>query len=521
MFAVRMTYGAKAEYKSAGREPTDYANSKLIVMWGWSPGDGTFGTGTYQYLKWAKKQGVRIVCVDPRRTRSSLRAGRRAHVHPPVHRRRRADRDGLRDRQRGPARPGLLRPPRAGLRRGAPAAGRAGRRVVSLVPAGPRRRRAKTPEWAAAITGMPGRHHSPARHRVRHHQARRAAVRLRARAHRLRRAVPPRRLRARRHHRQRGHSRRQLGREQRRHRARGDRRPADRRQSDRRARGLAAARRPAGARQGRRLSGRHQADLFGGGRPLQPGARTSTRWWRALDGVEFFVAQDHFLTPTARYADIVLPATTFWERNDVHTPWAGAGHYAIFMRQAIEPMYECRNDIDIFADLARRVGIAGYNDRTEAGVAARADARTRSTTSTPSSTGASPGSPAPEDAVAFARRDSRARAPQVHDAVGQDRGLLHGARRQARPLRARRDPAHPDVDPADRRRIRAIRCSSARPSRGRGPTPFTATSRGPGAGRPRRRLAPPGRRRRARHRRRADACACSTTAGATVAAGAR
>ena len=49
----------------------------------------------------------------------------------------------------------------------------------------------------------------------------------------------------------------------------------------------------------------------------------------------------------------MLPATTFWERNDVHTPWAGAGHYAIFMRQAIQPMYECRNDIDIFADLAR------------------------------------------------------------------------------------------------------------------------------------------------------------------------
>jgi anaerobic dimethyl sulfoxide reductase subunit A len=85
----------------------------------------------------------------------------------------------------------------------------------------------------------------------------------------------------------------------------------------------------------------------------------------SLNDVEFSVAQDHFLTPTARYADIVLPATTFWERNDVHTPWAGAGHYAIFMRQAIEPMYECRNDIDIFGDLASRLGIEGYNDKTE------------------------------------------------------------------------------------------------------------------------------------------------------------
>jgi anaerobic dimethyl sulfoxide reductase subunit A len=85
----------------------------------------------------------------------------------------------------------------------------------------------------------------------------------------------------------------------------------------------------------------------------------------ALDGVEFIVGQDNFLTPTVRYADIVLPATTFWERNDVHTPWAGALHYAIFMRQAIEPMYECRNDIDIFADLAKRVGVDGYSDKSE------------------------------------------------------------------------------------------------------------------------------------------------------------
>jgi len=58
VFAVRQTYGAKAEYKSAGREPIDYVNSRLIVMWGWSPGDGTFGTGTQQYLKRAKQHGV-------------------------------------------------------------------------------------------------------------------------------------------------------------------------------------------------------------------------------------------------------------------------------------------------------------------------------------------------------------------------------------------------------------------------------------------------------------------------------
>jgi anaerobic selenocysteine-containing dehydrogenase len=58
-----------------------------------------------------------------------------------------------------------------------------------------------------------------------------------------------------------------------------------------------------------------------------------------------------FLTPAGRHADIVLPATSFWQRNDVHTSWAGAGHYAIYMKQAIQPMYECRDDRAIFADL--------------------------------------------------------------------------------------------------------------------------------------------------------------------------
>ena len=71
VFSVRTTFGDKVGYKAAGREPTDYVNSKLIIMWGWSPGDGTFGTGTMQYLKHAKEHGVRIICVDPRRHRTS------------------------------------------------------------------------------------------------------------------------------------------------------------------------------------------------------------------------------------------------------------------------------------------------------------------------------------------------------------------------------------------------------------------------------------------------------------------
>jgi anaerobic dimethyl sulfoxide reductase subunit A len=125
--------------------------------------------------------------------------------------------------------------------------------------------------------------------------------------------------------------------------------------------------------------------------------------------LEFMVVHEHFLTPTARYADIVLPATTFWERNDLHTPWAGAGHYVFFMKQAIEPVGECRNDLDICTDLARRLGIEGYNDKTEeqwlrelAGGVVDVDALREHGLAR---------LPAPDDSVAFARE---IRDPERH-----------------------------------------------------------------------------------------------------------
>jgi anaerobic dimethyl sulfoxide reductase subunit A len=85
---------------------------------------------------------------------------------------------------------------------------------------------------------------------------------------------------------------------------------------------------------------------------------------RALKTLDFMVAHDHFLTATARYADIVLPATIHFERNDVMVPWC-YGHYIIHSCKAIEPYGECRNDINICADLAKRLGIEGFNDTSE------------------------------------------------------------------------------------------------------------------------------------------------------------
>ena len=85
---------------------------------------------------------------------------------------------------------------------------------------------------------------------------------------------------------------------------------------------------------------------------------------QAIKKLEFVVVHDQFMTPTAKFADILLPATTWCERNDIKLPW-GFGHYALYANKAIEPLYESKSDLDIFTELAAKMGISGYNDKTE------------------------------------------------------------------------------------------------------------------------------------------------------------
>ncbi|HWW15239.1 MAG TPA: molybdopterin-dependent oxidoreductase [Candidatus Dormibacteraeota bacterium] len=68
----------------------------------------------------------------------------------------------------------------------------------------------------------------------------------------------------------------------------------------------------------------------------------------------FTVVHEQFFTDTTDYADILLPATTFFEHKDLQ---AAYGHYYLQVSdQAIEPLGECRSNVEVFRALAQRMG---------------------------------------------------------------------------------------------------------------------------------------------------------------------
>ena len=95
---------------------------------------------------------------------------------------------------------------------------------------------------------------------------------------------------------------------------------------------------------------------WAGGNPFhhhQDLNRLSAAWARP----ETIVVHETWWTATARRADIVVPATTMLERNDVGG--SSRDRYLFAMHQAIPPVAASRNDFDVFRELAAR---GGYED---------------------------------------------------------------------------------------------------------------------------------------------------------------
>jgi anaerobic dimethyl sulfoxide reductase subunit A len=71
---------------------------------------------------------------------------------------------------------------------------------------------------------------------------------------------------------------------------------------------------------------------------------------------EFIVVSDVFMTPSARFADILLPAPSFFETANIPYPWR-EGDFLLYSAKAIEPLFECREDYQWLKELARSLGL--------------------------------------------------------------------------------------------------------------------------------------------------------------------
>ena len=365
LFASMATYGTM----TTGNAREDLLNSRLIIMWGWNPAVTVWDTNTAYILARAKEKGTRIVSIDPRLTESTavfaaewipIRPGTDAAMlvamaYVIIER-------GLEDRQ-------FLEKYTVGFDRF--------RDYVLGVEDGV----PKTPAWAEKITGVPQAMTEklaieyatskpaalipgwgPARG-SRGEQFTRAACTIIAmtgnigiaggyaggfmRAFHSREMVMP----------------------------RGARNPVEEGAPPRpyslyKLRGAA---KPTSARI-------HSVKVYdailrgrAGGYPCDPKLAyivasnflcshpNTNQGIEAFQKLEFIVVHEQRMTPTAKFADILLPVNTFMEREDIISPWLGSPYY-LFMHKAIDSLYESKSDRDICAELAPRLGITDYRD---------------------------------------------------------------------------------------------------------------------------------------------------------------
>jgi biotin/methionine sulfoxide reductase len=76
------------------------------------------------------------------------------------------------------------------------------------------------------------------------------------------------------------------------------------------------------------------------------------RAWRRPEAV---IVHESYWTAHAKFADVVLPATTSLERNDIGS--SSNDGFMVAMKQAVPPVGQARDDYDIFAEIADKLGV--------------------------------------------------------------------------------------------------------------------------------------------------------------------
>ncbi len=81
----------------------------------------------------------------------------------------------------------------------------------------------------------------------------------------------------------------------------------------------------------------------------------TTNLLRDMSKCEFIVGSDVFMTASAKYFDILLPAPSFLEENSISVPWS-MGHYIVYHNKTINPIFGCRTEFDWISDVAEAMG---------------------------------------------------------------------------------------------------------------------------------------------------------------------
>ena len=91
----------------------------------------------------------------------------------------------------------------------------------------------------------------------------------------------------------------------------------------------------------------------------------TNRLIRAWQKPELVVISECFWTASAKHADIVLPATTSFERNDLTMTGDYSNQHMVPMKRVVAPRDEARDDYDVFADLSELWEAGGRERFTE------------------------------------------------------------------------------------------------------------------------------------------------------------
>lgn len=103
-----------------------------------------------------------------------------------------------------------------------------------------------------------------------------------------------------------------------------------------------------------------KAMIFHSSNPIMSHENSRGLVYQAMMKLDFISVMDIFMTPSAELADIVLPASTPFERDRIQNLTSSPDLYfpptLCAAPKAIEPLWESRDDVEVFIDLSARLG---------------------------------------------------------------------------------------------------------------------------------------------------------------------